>query len=71
MKRSVVKIVIIAAVVAVLGVIGKMDYADQQSDAELSKEIRQLAKARRAEPSIDPICLALSSHQQHCQPDVP
>lgn len=42
MKKLIGRIVVIVAVLAVFGLVGKMDYVDQQADAARTEEIRRL-----------------------------
>jgi len=67
-KKLIGKIVVVVAVLAVWGVVGRMDYPDQQADAARTEQIRQqLILANPDLPSLDRICLAASDPLHHCQ----
>ena len=68
MKKVIGRVVIVVAVLSVWGIVGNMDYLDQQAEVARTEEIRQqLILANADLPSLDRICLAVSNPLNHCQ----
>jgi len=68
MKKLIGRIVVTFAVLALLGLVGKMDYQDRQADDARTEEIRQkLILANADLPPLDLVCLAASDPFQHCK----